>query len=145
MKAREIAAALRRKTTPPTTPTISPTDTTVVLPAVPATPCDWCRSGNCPKHGQSLADQATAVFENLQVPTITLPTPEEQPQAPKHYRGRSRRIGRLARIRESITDALYDDAWQKMARNTALTIGSYVAVVGGSMLFGKAVLWFLFL
>lgn len=144
MKAREIAAALRRKTTPPTTPTSSPTDVTVVMPAIPvAAPCDWCRSGNCPKHGQSLANQASAVFENLQVPTITLPEPESTPKPPKHYRGRSRRIGRLARVREDITDALYDDAWQKMARNTALTIGSYASLFGGMALLGKVVWWVL--
>lgn len=148
MKARDIAAALRRKTTPSSTPPLDPSDTTVVLPVVPdesatATipPCDWCAHGECPKHSTAptFLEQTEAGFKALEVPTIVLP----QVEAPKHYRGRSRRVGRLARIREDITDALYDDAWQKMARNTALTIGSYVSLVGGSMMLGKVVWWVL--
>lgn len=141
MKARDIAASLRRAKV--TTPALNPSDTTIILPRAEV--------GEVPSVLQPLedtvvlpplAEQVQADFERLNVPSIQLPP---APKAPRRYRGRNRRIGRLARIREAITDALYDDAWQKMVRNTALSVGSWVAVVGGSMLLGKAVLWFLFL
>lgn len=144
MKARDIAASLRRAGKTPATPPLDPTDITVVLPRAEAgeTPSVLQPLNDDTAVLPPLAEQAQADFERLSMPTITLPP---MPKRPRNYQGRSRRTGTLARIREDITDALYDDAWQKMARNTALTIGSYVALVGGSMLLGKAVLWFLFL
>lgn len=84
-------------------------------------------------------DQVTESLRGLKLPTFHV-----NPPKPDGYKGKARR-SRWADAKEAVTDRAYDSAWHEMVRNTAGTVGYVALVTLAVVVFGKAVVWVVFL
>lgn len=124
-----IAARLNRSKENPVTD-----QPTIVIPAIQESDPNDTTQGI----GRFM-EQVTESLRGMNLPTFTV-----NPPKPDGYKGKARR-SRWAEVKEAVMDRLYDSAWHEMVRNAAGTAG-YVALVALSVVvFGKAVVWVVFL